>query len=158
MTSPTPFQLLRTFRDLTLETVTLGRYDTVDALEVTEKSVTLLLTVTKFTERAREDVLTRQGMKMISHSLDGSGKRREIICWDEDFVPKVARHFGSVVTEAEWYDKRDWEALCARPGDGSRFGQRDSVSREVQRVESRLDRKLSSSAALYASSQSDSEE
>lgn len=156
-TSPTPFQLLRTFRTLTGETVTLGRYDTVDALEVTSSSVTLLLTVTKFAEYPREDRLTRQGMKMISHRLD-TGKRREIVSWDDDFVPKVARHFGSVVTKAEWYDKRDWEALCGRPGDGSRFGARDSVSREVQRVESRLDRKLSSSAALYASSQTDSEE
>lgn len=147
-TSPTPFQLLRTFRTLTGEQVTLGRYDTVDALEVTDTSVTLLLTVTRFTERAREDKLTHQGMKMISHNL-ATGKRREIISWDEDFVPKLARHWGSVTSESEWHDKRDWEALCHRPGTGGRFGQRDSIGRQAQHAEDRL------TDRLYASSNTD---
>lgn len=144
---PTPFQLLRHWRTLTGEPVTLGRYDRVEALDITATSVTLLLEVHKFIERAREDRLTAKGLKMISYNLT-TGKRREIISWDDEFEPRVARHGDWVTTESEWYDKRDWEALCARPGDESRLGGRDSVGRKVQEIEWRLE------SQLFASSES----
>lgn len=148
---PTPFQLLREFRRITSIQVTLGRYDEVQALEVTDQSVTLLLTVRKFTERAHEDKITGEGMRMISVNLT-TGKRREITSWDESYQPKIARHLGSVTTAEEWYDKRDWEALCHRAGNGTRLGQRDNVGRQTQEVEWRLE------SMLYTRSESDTTE
>ena len=142
LNQPSPFQLLKHFRTLTGERVTLGRYDRVEALDITASSVTLLLEVHKFTERAREDRLTAKGLKMISYSYT-TGKRREIVSWDDEFEPRVARHGDWVTTESDWYEKRDWEALCARPGQG-----RDSVGRQVQEIEWRLE------SQLFASSES----
>src|SRR5687768_4834697 len=149
LNQPTPFQLLRHFRNLTGEQVTLGRYDRVEALDITATSITLLVETHKFTERAREDRLTAKGLRMISHNT-ATGRRRVIESWDDDFTPRVVRHGDWVVTESEWYDKRDWEALCAKPGDDSRFGGRDSVGREVQAIEWRLESSLFSTSESTA--------
>lgn len=137
--SQTPYQLLAEFQRVTGEQVRLKRYDSIMALEVTDSTITLLVEWHRFTEMTREDRLTAKGMRMISYGPKG---RRVIEVDDEDFVPVVVRHWGSGKTESEWYDQRDWETICYRPGDGSRFGQRDSAQVQADLAEDRLNARL----------------
>lgn len=131
----TKYQTLARVAELTGQKLHLKPWEELVGVKVEENRVTVSLVTHQVTELVREVRLTGRGRRLISWSWSESGQmsREEFTIWDENFVPEVHKNFPGR-TQQEERQRALWEKDCYRPGNGGRFGQRDSFDRAVQAI------------------------
>lgn len=130
----TPYQMLAEVSRTVRQPLVLKHGETLNATVLTPTVVILRLTVIKTVERSVGFKVVASGNRLVCWRRDPVTlvwtQDEPMTVWDTDFVPyEVGTRFR---TTAESAERKEWEEMCHRWGNGSRFGQRDNYDRQIQ--------------------------
>jgi hypothetical protein len=136
LSDETPFQRLAEARDITGHVFRLRFMEEVIRVNIQPDKVAVQFQCYKLIERGNGWLVADKGIRLVvSTKTDGVWSEPDgIQVWgiDPDFVPfEIDTPQGK--TPREYNEKVAREKICYRPGNGSRLGQRDSYSRNIDR-------------------------
>lgn len=117
-------------------------HDEIVRLVQTDTVCSVLIRRIKAREYRYQTVFDSADLVLLSWVNLGGGWSRQapMVMPDPDFTPYRRQELGEVRDRpAEVKDRLEWEALCKRPGNGTRFGQRDSFGRCLEGDDSPMD-------------------
>jgi hypothetical protein len=134
---PTQFQKLAECADVTGYTFKLRFMEEVNKVLITDQKVAVSFTCYELRERGNGWLVADKGVRLVVSERDELSGRwtepKSLTVWkiDPDFVPyEVDTPRGK--TPREYNERTAREIMAYRPGNGSRFGQRDSHARQLQ--------------------------
>jgi hypothetical protein len=145
-------------------TVRLYPHDQLIRLDRTDDKITVLIRRIKAREFRYQTCFDSAELWLAQWTRTESGYWQmcePVTLPDHDFQPYRLQEIGEVRDTPEKYRARlEWEALCHRPGDGSRLGQRDSFYRSTDGSQGYVDAPMKSSwseheKVLFSSSSDD---
>ena len=119
-TELTAAQLLKPAKLALGRPIQLLPYQRVLRVDITDDTVSIVLSVMAYTETSREVRFTKSGIRLKSwKNQNGRWIENEpFTIWDDQFIPYIEARFGRHISVAEYREQRQWEADTYRCGTG----------------------------------------
>lgn len=117
-------------------------HDEIVRLHRSDEVCSVLIRRVKATEYRYQTVFTGADLILMTWVKMGPtwSRQEPLVMADPDFTPYKRQELGEVRdTPSAVKDRLEWEALCHRPGNKTRFGQRDSFNRCTEGDDSPMD-------------------
>lgn len=152
---------LRTVSAQVGSTIRLLPHDQLVRCDITEDKITVLIRRVKAREFKYQTCFDSAELWLAQWQRGEDGRWRQagkpVVLPDTDFQPYRLQEIGEVRDTPQAYrDRLAWEASCGRPGNGTRFGERDSFTR-VWSDESPMERSWAEHRTVLTRSSSDDE-